>query len=153
MPSIIDYSFVLQQLESDGLRCNYFNSGSFGFAADTTTWIRGWVGPPDDTIRPGMKHTIRTVPEPYEENLAKAAVRAWRELLPGNAWVMPASHWSFELEHGNRHWLPGLLEAIGIDSNGLSSRTNAAAVEFQAGDERLFEQISAGLLHALTGSD
>jgi hypothetical protein len=153
MPSIVDYPAVLQRLESDGLKCNYYNGGSFSFPAITNPQIRGWIGQPDPSIRPEMQNSIRLIPEPYEAELTTRAAQAWRELLPGTAWIMPAAHWSFELEHGNRQWLPDLLKTIAINSADLFHRTNAAAIEFTSSDAPLFEQFLAGLLHALTGSD
>jgi hypothetical protein len=151
MPSIIDYPIVLRRLESEGLKCHYPNGGSFGFPAGGQ--VRGWVGPVDETIRPEMRANVRSVKEPFEENLAEWALRAWRLVLPGNVWVMPASHWSFELSHGNQQWLPGLLKKVGIDSGLLIGRTDAAAIEFVPAEEEGFGVLLEGLLGGLTGSD
>jgi hypothetical protein len=153
MPRIIDYPAVLERLTKQGLRCNYFNGGSFGFAGATNPVIRGFLGPEDPTIRAEMRGMTRRVEPPYERNLADAAARVWRGHLPGPVWVMPASHWSFELSHGNQHWLPGLLQTIGVDSKGLAGRTNAAAIEFQAGEDAGFGELVACLLENLTASD
>lgn len=151
MPNIIDYPIVLRRLESEGLKCHYPNGGSFGFPAGGE--IRGWVGPADETIRPEMKGKTRSVKEPFEETLAEWASRAWRQILPGNVWVMPASHWSFELTHGNQRWLPGLLRGAGVDSGLLIGRTDAAAIEFLPSEEEGFRGFLGGILHGLTGSD
>lgn len=151
MPSIIDYPIVFLRLESEGLKCHYPNGGSFGFPNGGQ--VRGWIGPADETIRAEMREHVRSANEPFEENLAEWAVRAWREILPGNVWVMPASHWSFELTHGNQAWLPGLLTRAGIDSGLLIGRTNAAAIEFLPAEEGGFRALLAGLLGGLTGSD
>ena len=51
MPLVIDYPLVLSRLSTEGLRCNYHNSGSFGFPRGVKTSIRGWIGPADLTIR------------------------------------------------------------------------------------------------------
>src|SRR5271167_4369083 len=102
MPTIIDYPIVLRRLESEGFKCHYPNGGSFGFPMGGQ--VRGWMGPVDETVRPEMRLLARSVKEPFEENLAKWAARAWRQILPGNVWLMPASHWSFELTHGNQSW-------------------------------------------------
>jgi len=151
MPSIIDYPNVLRRLESEGLKCNYPNGGSFGFP--TGAQVRGWLGPVDDTIRPEMRAHTRNVPEPFDANLAQWAWRAWRQLLPGSVWVMPASHWSFELTHGNQRWLPGLLMKAGIDSALLIGRADASVIEFLPPEEEAFRAFLGGLLNGLTGSD
>ena len=149
--AIIDYPIVLRRLESEGLKCHYPNGGSFGF--QTEGEIRGWVGQTDETIRPEMKGKTRSVIEPFEANLVEWASRAWRQLLPGIVWVMPASHWSFELTHGNQRWLPGLLMEVGVDSGLLIGRTDAAAIEFLPSEDGVFSTLLGGLLHGLTGSD
>jgi hypothetical protein len=151
MPNIIDYPIVLRQLESEGLKCHYPNGGSFGFAARGK--VRGWLGPPDETIRAEMSGTTRSVKEPFEENLVEWASRAWRGILAGNVWVMPASHWSFELTHGNQQWLPGLLAKAGVDSGLLIGRTDATAIEFLPTEDKGFRTLLGGLLHGLTRSD
>jgi len=153
MPRIIDYPVVLRQLESEGLKCQYFNSGSFGFADLSVAQVRGWVGPPDETIRDEMRRFARGVGEPYVDRLVSRALRAWKLVLSGNVWVMPASHWSFELEHGNGAWLPGLLGEIGIDPNCFMGLTNAAAIEFQLAEEQAFRRLIEGLLDGLVASD
>jgi hypothetical protein len=150
MPTIIDYPIVLDRLSSEGLTCHYYNGGSFGLA---DAEVRGWVGPPDETIKPAARELTRNVPEPFEATLTGWASRVWRQALPGNVWVMPASHWSFELTHGNQSWLPSLLNAINIDSSLLIQRTNAAAIEFLPSEEQHFKTLLEGLLTGLTASD
>jgi len=151
MPSIIDYQIVLDRLTAEGLECHYYNGGSFGFVAAAE--VRGWIGPRDGTIRPELGKFTRSVPEPFAATLAELAARAWREVLAGNVWVMPASHWSYELNYGGREWLAGLLGGCGIDSRLLIGRTNAAAIEFLPGEEAGFEDFIRGLLEGLTISD
>ena len=153
MPAIVEYELVTLRLTGDGFQCNYPNGGSFRFAPAIRTEVRGWITHPDPTIRPEMQPSIRLIPPPSEHNLAALAARTWCDLLPGPAWIMPAAHWSFELEHGDRQWLPALLKSIAINSADLSPRTNAAAIEFTPADAPLFEQFLAGLFYALTGSD
>jgi len=151
MPSIIDYPSVLRRLESEGLKCHYPNGGSFGFADGGQ--VRGWLGPEDESIRPEMRAIARRVGEPFESTLADWALRAWQRILPGAVWVMPASHWSFELMHGNQQWLPELLGKAGIDSGLLIGRTDAAAIEFLPAEGERFRTSLEGLLHGLKGSD
>src|SRR5262245_60737870 len=100
VPWIIDYPIVLEQMRAMKMRSLYYNSGAFGFNGDSTTRSIGWVGPPDGTIRESALGFVRHVGEPYESNLAALVVRAWREILPGRVWVMPKSHWAYELDFG-----------------------------------------------------
>jgi hypothetical protein len=153
VPTIVDYEFVMNRLVADGLKCNYPNGGSFGFPDDIETWVRGWIGPPDPSIRQGMRQFVRGVAEPYEDRLTAMAISAWETILPGVVWVMPGSHWSFEMDHGNRGWLPGLLQKVGVDGRSLTARTNAAAIEFPSKEEGTFRVLLSGLLGGLTSSD
>jgi len=153
MPTLIDYPLVLHQLQSEGLKCHYYNGGSFGFPAAANPQIRGWLGPPDETIRPEMRLLTRNLNDPYEATLSDWASHAWQQFLPGTVWIMPASHWSFELTHGNQSWLPDLLTSIGIDPGLLIERTNASAIEFLLNEDSLFRTFIQGLLTNLTASD
>jgi hypothetical protein len=93
------------------------------------------------------------VNEPYEPNLAALLVRAWTDILPGRIWVMPASHWAYELDFGSKQWLPPLLEAIGIDPGLLQTRTTAAAIEFTPQESPALEHFVTRLLEMLSVSD
>jgi hypothetical protein len=151
MPTIIDYAIVLQRLESAGMKCQYPRGGSFGFPEGAE--VRGWIGPADATIRPEMRAVVRNVKEPFEATLTEWACRAWQQYLPGPVWVMPASHWSFELTHGNQQWLPGVLLKAGVDAGQLIGRTDASAIEFLPSEDGVFRILIEGLLRGLTGSD
>ena len=153
MPSIIEYPFVLERLRERGLKCLYHNSGAFGFAADVPTQSFGWIGPNDESIRPLAKALTRAVSAPFEKNLADLAVRAWLEFLPGVVWVMPKSHWAYEMEFGSREWMPALIESVGIDPGMLSGRNNGSAIEFETSDACLFAEFTERLLQGLLGSD
>jgi hypothetical protein len=153
LPRIVDYPDVLNRMQSTGLRCLYHNSGAFGFADDVQTSIRGWIGPDDQTIRAEARAFVRSVAMPHEQTLAALATRAWSQLLPGVVWVMPKSHWSYELQFGSQAWLPALLGDIGIDSALLANRNNAAAIEFGLEESGQFTDFTAGLLGHLLGSD
>jgi hypothetical protein len=153
VPWIIDYPIVLEQMRALKLRSLYYNSGAFGFASDVPTQTIGWVGPPDETIRPEAQSLTRQVAEPYESNLTSLLARAWREILPGRIWVMPASHWAYELDFGSREWMPPLLEHIGIDPGLLQARTTAAAIEFAEDESAVLEHFVSRLLEMLQGSD
>jgi hypothetical protein len=153
MPSIIDYPIVLDQLQRQGLVCQYHNSGTFGFPAETPTQSRGWIGPADESIQMFARSLTRPVPEPYEANLAGMAERAWLTCVPGVAWAMPKSHWAYELKFGNAAWMPPLLETIGINPAMLADRNNAAAIQFTETEPSLFRHFVQRLLEMLHGSD
>jgi hypothetical protein len=148
MPRMIDYSQVLAHLTADGLECHYFNGGAFGFPSGAI--IRGWIESPDPTIKPQMRDNLRIV---TSADQSKLATQAWLDLLPGVAWIMPGSHWSFELNDGSRTWLPQLLHEIGIDPQVLIGLTSAAALEFTPTEQPLFEMTLRTLLQNLTASD
>jgi hypothetical protein len=153
MPRIVDYSDVLARMTSEGLRPLYHNSGAFGFPADVKTFARGWIGPTDTTIRPEAREITRSVHSPYESNLGALVTRLWLNAIQGPAWVMPKSHWSYELEFGSKSWLPAMLGEIGIDSGQLIARNNAAALEFPPEESNPFGSLVEALLGNLLGSD
>jgi len=150
MPRIIDYERVLPALTSRGLQSLYHNSGSFGFAADLYC---GWIGPPDGTLKDTARAVARRVPEPHSANLARLLQRAWMTLLPGAIWIMPGSHWSYELDHSSHVWMPDALREIGIDPAALQSRNNAAAIEFELSESRVAMTFVERLLDQLFSSD
>src|SRR5438067_2002656 len=110
MPQIIDYEIVLERMRREGFKCVYHNSGAFEFIEGEVKTV-GWIGPDDPTIREEAKPFVRSVPPPYEENLTELLVKA----MPGMAWVMPMSHWAYELDFGSREWLADALGEISID--------------------------------------
>ncbi len=140
-------------MTSDGFRSLYHNSGAFGFPTGRETFARGWIGPADSTIRPEALAFVRSIPAPLEQNLAALATRVWIDALGGVAWVMPKSHWSYELDFGSKAWMPRLLDDIGIDSRLLIVRNNAAALEFSPDEAESFSRLLEGLLQYLMGSD
>lgn len=153
MPWIVDYSQVLDQMRAQGLRGLYFNSGAFGFPDGTSTDSMGWVGPDDPTLRPDARAEARIVPPPHPQRLTQLLVRAWQTYLPGKVWLMPKSHWAYELDFGSRDWMPALLEHAGVDAGLLQSRTDAAAIEFALSETGPFAHVAEGLLRMLLGSD
>jgi hypothetical protein len=153
VPRIIDYPIVLQTLAELKLRCVYPNSGAFAFEDGVATQSLGWIGPADESIRADMRQLIRQVPPPFEENLSRMLVRAWREILPGKIWVMPASHWAYELDFGSAAWMPEILENIGVDPRQLQTRTTAAAIEFSENESEGLERFATRLLQMLQASD
>jgi hypothetical protein len=151
--TIIEYQNALQRLGRQGLVCNYFNGGAFGFAQGVEAGILGWIAGEDPTIRPEMRANVRPFPPPAEEHLARASVAAWTDQLPGPAWIMPLSHWAFELDFGSKAWLPNLLQSIGIDPHQLAGRSDASPLEFGLEEAPDFEQFVQTLLENLTSSD
>jgi hypothetical protein len=156
MPRIIDYEHVLARMTGErgqGMVCNYFNSGAFGFPRGAAVEILGWIGPADGTIREEMLARVREVRAPIEATLAAAAAGMWQAELRGPVWVMPASHWAYELDFGSREWMPGVLRNIGVDFTALSPRTNAAAIEFGEEEQGGFGELLKSLLTNLATSD
>src|SRR5438132_311621 len=97
VPCIIEYSLMVDRLRSRGLKSLYPNGGSFGFPADVQVHAIGWIGPDDPSIRAELVSKVRRVKSPYESNLAKLMRTVWQSHLAGPLWVMPVSHWAFEL--------------------------------------------------------
>jgi hypothetical protein len=153
VPWIVDYTRVLQQMRDQGFKSLYYNSGAFGFEEGVATRSVGWVGPEDPSLKPEAREMTCPVPAPYERELSVRVVRALREMFPGKVWVMPKSHWAYELDYGSRDWLPALLEHAGVDAGLLQKRTNASAVEFSLHETEGFSHLVEGLLRMLLGSD
>jgi hypothetical protein len=153
--TIVDYQLVLAQMTARGFRCAYYNSGAFAFAGDQVERVRivGWIGPDDPSIRADLPATLLRVGPPYEQNLTRMLRRVWPGRIDGPAWVVPKAHWSFELNHGNRDWLASTIERAGLDPQQLLTRTDAAAVAFEAGEVDLLETMVESLLINLSGSD
>ena len=153
MPRIIEYSVVRDTMLRQAFVLLYHNSGAFGFPPQATTRSVGWAGPPDETIRPAARALVRHVPPPFERNLAELAAVVWQEHLPGTAWVMPRSHWAYELDFGSRDWMPALLHAIDVRADELVNRNDGAAIEFDPPERGRFVTLVEGLLARLLGSD
>jgi hypothetical protein len=153
VPWIIDYAMVLEQMKSQGFKSLYYNSGAFGFGDTTGVQTLAWVGPEDASIRAAAQLSIRRIAEPYEDRLAHMAGQLWQRTLGGRAWIMPMSHWAYELDHGSRDWMPALIENLDLDPGLLANRNNGAAIEFAAGEVEPFEHMVERLLMMLMSSD
>ncbi|MGA2231947.1 MAG: hypothetical protein ABSH22_13705 [Tepidisphaeraceae bacterium] len=153
MPLIVDYADVLQRMSGEGFRCNYHHSGAFGFGPGAQVLIRGWIGPDDATIRPGLLPSIRRISPPFAPHLAEALLRAWQTSLRGVAWLMPMSHWHFELHDGSRDWLPDRLEEIGVDPAALRDRADGSALQFALDESPALSTVIIALLENLKVSD
>jgi hypothetical protein len=93
------------------------------------------------------------VPPPYEQHLSDLLLSAWRDVLPGRIWMMPVSHWAYELDFGSREWMAPLLEHIGVDPGLLQGRTTAAAIEFTPEESPALAHFVTRLLEMLQSSD
>jgi hypothetical protein len=151
MPRVVDYSIVQPRLLAGGFTCLYHHSGAFGFLKDAKAI--GWIGPDDPTIRDAARPSVRQVPEPHAPTLAGLLQQAWRLHLPGDAWLMPNSHWHYELHFGNRELLEPLLTSIGIDPAILRDRNTGDAIAFASDEHESLRQVTERLLTALRGSD
>lgn len=149
MPRVIDYPDVLQSLTSRGLVSLYYNSGAFGFDPATTVQHAGWILREDPTIRPAARDMARIVPGD-ETTLATMVSQI---VVDQSVWVMPKSHWAYELDFGSSAWLPGALRAIGVDGDSLINRHDGSAIEFSPAERQEFESLTASLLSNLAGSD
>ncbi len=153
MPTIVPYKQVLDRLRALGLCSLYHNSGAFGFQNAQTVHYRGWIGPADGSIRDEAKPHTRNFLPPYEQSLAAAAARAWVEHLGGVVWMMPMSHWSYELDFGSRAWMPAALAAAGVDAAQLAGRADGSAIEFLTDEVAMLQALLSRLLSSLTASD
>ena len=155
MASIIEYPIALQRLQQQGLVCNYFNGGAFGFPKGTSVTTLGWISDEDWTIKPDLRPNLRRFAPPAQESLAKAAVAAWVNELSSPALIMPLSHWAFELDFGSRNCLPNLIEIVGLglDPNLLAHRADASPIEFSLKEQPTLQRFVQTLLANLVSSD
>ena len=153
MPKIIEYDHVLSRMAAMAMRCQYYNSGAFGFDRGVSVKFTGWIGTQDPTIRPEARAHTQPIPPPFEENLARFATRAWIDLFPGPAWLMPKSQWAYELDFGSKAWLPDALRRAHVDPAALEGRTNSPAIEFAEDEAGLLTPLTQALLENLIGSD
>jgi hypothetical protein len=155
MAWIVDYPMVLDGMHRTGFRCLYYNSGAFGFAPGTEA-VRtvAWAIGEDPTIREEARKLVRQVEPADEAELARLATRVWQEQLGGGrVWVMPKSHWAYEMDFGSREWMGALIEHIGLDPGLLAERNNGSAIEFSSDEAAQFRHVVHRLLEMLSGSD
>lgn len=150
MPRIVDYPEVTKAMTARGFVSLYHNSGAFGYAAGSTVHVAGWIGPEDPSIRPAAMRHARRVGAPYDQNLADTLVRACEGAV---AWLMPKSHWHYELHFGNRELLEEVLRELKIDPALLVDRNDGSAIEFTASERELLRETARRLLGRLRGSD
>ena len=147
VPQIIEYSTVTQRMSEAGFVSLYHNSGAFGFADNGGVETIGWITRDDPTIRPAAMAMARKV-----TNFVTPFQRA-TAALASEAWLMPKSHWHYELHFGNRELLEGVLPTIGIDANLLRERNDGSAIAFATDEFSLLTSTVQRLLENLTGSD
>src|SRR5437773_5545483 len=153
MPRVVDYKTASQQLSDAGWISLYHNSGAFGFPRDAVVHSLGWIGPADATIKAEMRPRVVQVAEPYAQTLARLVQQTWTTHLGGECWLMPKSHWHYELHFGNRELLEPLLGRIGIDPAALAERNDGSAIEFAEGESAALRDAARRLLEELRGSD
>jgi hypothetical protein len=150
VPHIVDYGTVLQILTDCGHSCAYHKSGSFAPQSESAQ-IVGWALGDDPTIRADMRSHLQVVPS--LSTLLDRLSKAWTVSLRGEIWIMPASHWAFELTYGNADWLPQSLQAIGIDPQLLAGRNDGTAIAFAPGEADPLRILVSDLLTRSRGSD
>jgi hypothetical protein len=150
---LIDHPAILAHMTARGWRCLYPGGGAFAPPAVAPLHAVGWIGRPDPTIRPSALSLVRSIPQPYAPSLARLARQAWTDLFPGPAWIMPMSHWAYELRFGAGPWLAETLGELGIDPEPLAVLTTAAAIEFDSDEADRFEAFIEKLLQNLSESD
>jgi hypothetical protein len=152
MPRIVDYETVRDRMLAAGFVSLYHNSGAFGFPRGADVKKLGWIGPDDGTIRVEMRPFMRHVPPPHAATLARMLVAARRHLA-GEAWLMPKSHWHFELHDGHPALLASLLPAIGIDPALLRERNDGSAIAFAPDEDDALRRAIEGLIDGARFSD
>jgi hypothetical protein len=152
MPRIVEFSQVRDRMIGSGFVSLYHNSGTFGFPREAEVKMLGWIGPADGTIRPEMRPHVRQILPPHTANLAAMLVRA-RKFLPREAWLMPKSHWHFELHDGHPELLEALLPEIGVDAALLRDRNDGSAIAFGVGEGDVLRRAIERLLDGMRQSD
>jgi hypothetical protein len=150
MPRVIDYAETAARLRSRGLVSLYHNSGAWGFPPDAPVRTLGLVTSDDPSIRESARALTRRT------TIAESAIPLLRVIdhLADEAWLMPKSHWHYELHFGNRELLQRLLPTIGVDPALLRDRNDGSAIAFEAAEaKKQLPGVVAELLPSLRGSD
>src|SRR6476469_6616087 len=101
MPVLVGYPVVLETMQRQGFKSLYYNSGAFGFADLAGVGHVGWEIGEDPTLREGVKGLVRVVTPATVERLSDLFAEAWERWFEGVCWVMPMSHWAYELDFGS----------------------------------------------------
>ncbi len=153
MPRLIDYPETARQMTAAGLICHYYNSGAFGFPqGDADVKTVGWICHDDQSIRAEARLHAHRVDPPTPQRLARMAICAWQNLR-GDAWLLPMSHWAFELDFGSAEWMPQMLQQLGMDATVLATRATGDAIVFSRDEGKALADTLATLLDRLRNSD
>lgn len=142
MPVIIDYSIVRQTLQAAGLECLYHNSGSWGYPppAHSTSpspspllgkeiFTLGLLLADDPTLRQQARPMAKLIDKPVPASLAYHVLGALAGLSQP-LWLMPGSHWAYELTFGTPPMTDWLEQAGLTDAQQLTARNDGSAVAF-----------------------
>ncbi len=153
MVRLIDYGEVSATLSAGGYVSLYYNSGAFGFPETATVESVGWILRDDPTLRPAGRALAVEIPGD-ETTLVKRAGEIWADQLQTHTvWLMPKSHWAYELSFASADWLPPALVEAGIHPDDLAGRHDGSAIAFELADRPAFERLVDQLLRGLVGSD
>ena len=144
MPAIVDYDSVKQVMAERGYVSLYHNSGAFGFSPEAKAQTVGWIEADDPTIRDAARELTRPVPS-IVDLLPRVLDR-----LNSDIWLMPKSHWHYELHFGNCDLLEEILP---VDAKLLRDRNDGSAVVFTQLEQSTLIDIVGRLLNGLRGSD
>ncbi len=150
MASVVAYDRAMAELLSRGMVCLYFNSGSFGFEESREVVHAGWLIGDDASLTPRARDAARVIDPPETRRLAQLAGALWRR-VGGPAWLMPGSHWAYELDFATPD-LAGVLEAAGIAPRELDVH-DGRPVQFDPHEAESFEAVVSWLLDSGTTSD
>lgn len=153
MPRVVDYDEVLSRLTAEGFDSLYPRSGAFGVPHPDKAVSIGWLLTHDPTLREMALPLAHYVEPATIESLIERFTTAWISFLPGPIWLMPKSHWAYELQFGSAAWLPEALAAAGVNAASLADRADGSAVEFQSGESQSASLLLATLLANLSASD
>lgn len=134
MAAIVDYAIVLQTLTAQGLKCLHYNGGVFGFLQDTPVRHVGWLTGDDPTLTAVARASAHLVSPPTSSTLSRGLIETWTSNLAGPLWILPGSHWAYELTYGGQKKLADLLNRLSIAPDSLSNRTTADAIAFELSD-------------------
>ena len=149
MPTIVDYPVVRQRMLDRGFVSLYHNSGAFGFGPDDSVQNLGLVTTDDPSIRESARAMMRLVTRPAQLDAVERVCRHIRS----DAWLMPKSHWHYELHFGNSRLLEGVLQSIPIDPAVLRDRNDGSAIAFEPAAAKQLLGVVTELLPLLRGSD
>jgi hypothetical protein len=149
MPRVVDYAMVVEKLVARGLVSLYHNSGAFGFPRGTDVNMLGWIAADDASLRAEVRPLARRVDAAELPGKFIAA----RERFAGDAWLMPKSHWHFELQDGHPQLLAALLPELGIDPATLRERNDGSAIAFSRDEDDLLRHAVARLIDGMRQSD